>query len=65
MKPQALNLDSEIFDDLRVKFNYVLNLAMRNMQRAGISMAKVTARVDITSEDAGSEGGARNVAARI
>lgn len=47
MKPQALNLESEIFDDFREKLDRAITVAMRNMVSKGIMTGSVTGKIKI------------------
>ena len=56
MKPQELNIESEIFDDLREKFDMTINALMRNMiaksMREGTLTVKIKVLMDqITTAD--------------
>ena len=50
MKPQELNIESEIFDDLREKFDLTINAMMRNLiaknMREGTLTVKIKIRMD-------------------
>jgi hypothetical protein len=50
MKPQELNIESEIFDDLREKFDMTINAMMRNLiaksMREGTLTVKIKIRMD-------------------
>lgn len=47
MKPQELNLNCEIFDDFREKFDLALNATMRNMIAKHMEAGSITAKIDI------------------
>ena len=56
MKPQELNIESEIFDDLREKFDLTINAMMRNLiaksMREGTLTVKIKVKLDeITTTD--------------
>ena len=56
MKPQNLSIESELFSELRMKFDFMLALAMDKMQKMNVSKSKVTAVVEIETtahEEAG------------
>ena len=57
MKPQNLTINGEVFDDLRLRFDEALLLALRKMEELKIHAGTVTATVDILMEEAEDENG--------
>lgn len=57
MKPQRLNIYSDVFDELRDRFEKALLLALRKMQHLKIAQGTVTARVAITLAESADENG--------
>lgn len=47
MKPQRLSIDSEVFTDLREKFDAVMNMAIMKMQNMSITEGTITAKCKI------------------
>lgn len=47
MKPQVLNLESEIFDDFRKKLDMAINTALRNMVDKKVYGGTVTGKIKI------------------
>lgn len=47
MKPQELNLDSELFEDFRNKVNLAINVLMREMIVKGWAGGKISANIGI------------------
>ena len=57
MKPQRLSINSEVFDDLRMRFNEALILALRKMEKLKIYAGTVTTTVDIEMTEEADENG--------
>ena len=47
MKPQELNIESEIFDDLREKFDIAINAVIRNLINKSMGEGSLTAKIKI------------------
>lgn len=47
MKPQELNIESEIFQDLREKFDIAINAVIRNLINKSMSVGSLTAKIKI------------------
>ena len=65
MKPQALNLESEIFDDFREKLDRAITVAIRNMVSKGILTGSVTGKIRIELRETVTEDGETVYAPRI
>lgn len=47
MKPQELNIESEIFDDLREKFDIAINAVIRNLITKSMGEGSLSLRIKI------------------
>ena len=52
MKPQTLTLDSEVLGEFRENINNTLAVLVREMKARGLHEGTITAKVDITIEEA-------------
>ena len=51
MKPQELNIESEIFDDLREKFDMTINALMRNLIAKSMREGTLTIKIKVLMDE--------------
>ena len=57
MKPQVLTIDSEVLGEFRDNFNGTLAVLVREMKARGLHEGTITAKIDITIEEAADANG--------
>lgn len=57
MKPQIFSINGEMFDDIRLKIDQALNIALRKMTELDIYAGTVNAKLDIQIEKTQDENG--------